>query len=366
MKIYFEIRKQKYLEALDRHDRAKAVEILVKDLKVFSTFNEELYKETTQLLTLENFRENEQLSKYGDTKSARSIMLVELKKLIEANPLFRDKLVFPTLKASRLRALINQSLNWQHQLCKNPRPNPDIKTLFTDHTCSPPNGARVPTPVTLPVAAVAKPTTYAPLGAHSRPFPPAAAAAAASANALAGWMINPNPSSSVQSAVIAASSLSVPPNQEKEKHHQRFLLDPCVALLLALELNNNNTSHHPHRNIKKKITDWHYQYQEVEPDRFTADWMAKNSLEIINLCWKSLPRVFWLIILADADSIASLPRRRHRRGGAQLCGESRGHPTRFDGQLQNRPPIQEQRHRFCRQLSPIHCSLLAAATNSNM
>ncbi|GAY59106.1 hypothetical protein CUMW_192050 [Citrus unshiu] len=110
MKIFFEIRKQKYLEALDKHDRAKAVEILVKDLKVFSTFNEELFKEITQLLTLENFRENEQLSKYGDTKSARSIMLVELKKLIEANPLFRDKLQFPNLKNSRLRTLINQSI----------------------------------------------------------------------------------------------------------------------------------------------------------------------------------------------------------------------------------------------------------------
>ena len=53
-------------------------------------------------------RENEQLSKYGDTKSARAIMLAELKKLIEANPLFRDKLQFPTLKNSRLRTLINQ------------------------------------------------------------------------------------------------------------------------------------------------------------------------------------------------------------------------------------------------------------------
>ncbi|PPR80534.1 hypothetical protein GOBAR_AA40176 [Gossypium barbadense] len=108
MKIFFEIRKQKYLEALDKHDRSKAVEILVKDLKVFATFNEELFKEITQLLTLENF-ENEQLSKYGDTKSARAIMLVELKKLIEANPLFRDKLQFPNLKNSRLRTLINQS-----------------------------------------------------------------------------------------------------------------------------------------------------------------------------------------------------------------------------------------------------------------
>nr|GFA10675.1 topless-related protein 4-like isoform X2 [Tanacetum cinerariifolium] len=46
-KIFFEIRKQKYLEALDKKDRAKAVEILVKDLKVFSAFNEDLFKEIT-------------------------------------------------------------------------------------------------------------------------------------------------------------------------------------------------------------------------------------------------------------------------------------------------------------------------------
>jgi hypothetical protein len=39
-----------------RQDRGKAVDILVKDLKVFASFNEELYKEITQLLTLENFR----------------------------------------------------------------------------------------------------------------------------------------------------------------------------------------------------------------------------------------------------------------------------------------------------------------------
>ncbi|XP_030957790.1 topless-related protein 3 [Quercus lobata] len=209
MKIFFEIRKQKYLEALDRQDKAKAVEILVNDLKVFSTFNEELYKEITQLLTLSNFRENEQLSKYGDTKTARSIMLIELKKLIEANPLFREKLVFPTLKSSRLRTLINQSLNWQHQLCKNPRPNPDIKTLFTDHTCSPPNGPLAPTPVNLPVTAVAKPAAYSSLGAHG-PFPPTAAAA--NANALAGWMANAS-ASSVQASVVTASSIPVPQNQ---------------------------------------------------------------------------------------------------------------------------------------------------------
>eukprot|EP01018_Ginkgo_biloba_P028115 Gb_27991 [translate_table: standard] len=208
MKIFFEIRKQKYLEALDGHDRAKAVDILVKDLKVFSTFNEELYKEITQLLTLDNFRENEQLSKYGDTKSARSIMLVELKKLIEANPLFREKLGFPNLKASRLRTLINQSLNWQHQLCKNPRPNPDIKTLFTDHACGPPNGARTPTQATAPlVGALPKTASFSPIGAHG-PFPPAATAT----SALASWMANSSAVTSAQATVVGAT-VSMPPNQ---------------------------------------------------------------------------------------------------------------------------------------------------------
>uniref|UniRef100_A0A0D3AD99 CTLH domain-containing protein n=1 Tax=Brassica oleracea var. oleracea TaxID=109376 RepID=A0A0D3AD99_BRAOL len=197
MKIFFEIRKQKYLEALDKKDHAKAVEILAKELKVFSTFNEELFKEITMLLTLTNFRENEQLSKYGDTKSARGIMLGELKKLIEANPLFRDKLQFPTLKNSRLRTLINQSLNWQHQLCKNPRPNPDIKTLFVDHSCGHPNGSHVPSPVTNHLmGSVSKVGGFPPLGAHG-PFQPTPAPLTTS---LAGWMPNPSVSHPAVSA----------------------------------------------------------------------------------------------------------------------------------------------------------------------
>ncbi|KHG05088.1 Topless-related 1 -like protein [Gossypium arboreum] len=97
-KIFFEIRKQKYLKAPNRQDRAKAVEILVKDLKVFASLNKEHFKEITQLLTLDNFRQNKQLSKYSDKKSARNIMLVELKMLIGANPLCRDKLAFPAFK----------------------------------------------------------------------------------------------------------------------------------------------------------------------------------------------------------------------------------------------------------------------------
>ncbi|KAJ4900652.1 Topless-related protein 3 [Raphanus sativus] len=209
MKIFFEIRKQKYLEALDKQDKAKAVEILEQDLRVFSTFNEELYKEITQLLTLHNFRENEQLSKYGDTKTARAIMLGELKKLIEANPLFRDKLTLPTLRSSRLRTLINQSLNWQHQLCKNPRPNPDIKTLFIDHTCAVPNGPMAPSPVNQqPVTPLTKPTSCSWLGAHD-PFPPGAA----NAGPLASWMVPASGASTVQAAVVTPASIPLTQNQ---------------------------------------------------------------------------------------------------------------------------------------------------------
>ncbi|XP_062155997.1 topless-related protein 4 isoform X2 [Alnus glutinosa] len=212
MKIFFEIRKQKYLEALDRNDHAKAVEILVKDLKVFSAFNEELFKEITLLLTLGNFRENEQLSKYGDTKSARAIMLVELKKLIEANPLFRDKLQFPTLKNSRLRTLINQSLNWQHQLCKNPRPNPDIKTLFVDHTCGTSSGAHAPSPVTNPLmGSIPKVGGFPPLGVHG-PFQPPQGSLTTS---LAGWMVNPS-SVPHQTVSVGPIGLTVSSNADSE------------------------------------------------------------------------------------------------------------------------------------------------------
>lgn len=60
------------------------------------------------------------------------------------------------------------SLNWQHQLCKNPRPNPDIKTLFVDHSCGQQNGARAPSPANNPLlgGAVPKPGGFPPLGAH--------------------------------------------------------------------------------------------------------------------------------------------------------------------------------------------------------
>ncbi|KAK8505398.1 hypothetical protein V6N12_067365 [Hibiscus sabdariffa] len=101
-KIYFEIRKLNFLEALNNNDHAKALDILSKDLK-------------------------ELLSTYEDAESSRKILMNELKKLIELNPIFHGKLKFPVIK--------RQSLNWQHIQCQYPQPNPDIETLFEDHVC---------------------------------------------------------------------------------------------------------------------------------------------------------------------------------------------------------------------------------------
>ncbi|KAE8678115.1 Topless-related protein 2 [Hibiscus syriacus] len=185
---------------LRRQEKVKALEILVTDLRVFSTFNDELYKEISQLLTLNNFRENEQLSKYGDTKTARAIMLVELKKLIEANPLFRDKLAFPTLR------------------------NQDF--IHGSHMYAPKWSSC--TPVNLPIAAVAKPAVNTSLSAHS-PFPPPAAA---NAGTLAGWMANASASTSVQAAVVTASSIPVPQNQVQNFILKRPRTPPTVPSMV--------------------------------------------------------------------------------------------------------------------------------------
>jgi len=57
-------------------------------------------------------------------------------------------------------------MNWQHQLCKNPMPNPNITTLFVNHSCSPANGSPSPSLVNLPMPPIANPLSCSSLGAH--------------------------------------------------------------------------------------------------------------------------------------------------------------------------------------------------------
>ncbi|KAK2659846.1 hypothetical protein Ddye_006379 [Dipteronia dyeriana] len=184
MKIFFEIRKQKYLESLDRNERGQAVEILINDLKVFASCNEGLYKEITHLVTLENLRDNELLAGYIDAENARTMIANELKNLLESNPVFRDKLVFPNMKHSRLRQLVNQSLKWQHSLCVNPLPNPDVKTILVDHNCRNANGHYAQLDASNKHVGPAPRSDFLPIGAHGLPGP--------TQIPLTAWMSSPS------------------------------------------------------------------------------------------------------------------------------------------------------------------------------
>ncbi|KAK1391373.1 hypothetical protein POM88_010429 [Heracleum sosnowskyi] len=125
----------------------------------------------------------------------RSVSLFYFK---NPNPLFDKKLqlasislqfnVNKKLKETNLKVLAGGG---KHQLCKNPRPNPDIKTLFIDHTCASSNGARAPPPTNnLLAGPVPKAGVFPPLGGHN-PFQPVVSP---SPSAIAGWMSSPNPS----------------------------------------------------------------------------------------------------------------------------------------------------------------------------
>lgn len=135
---------------------------------------------------------------------------------------------------------LNCSLNWQHQLCKNPKPNPDIKTLFVDHTCGQqPNGARAPSPVTNQLmGSIPKVGGFPPIGGPGVsvcenfvscsfcfrevsylmilcycclfPLQPFQHAPAPLTNSLAGWMANPT---SVPHQAVSIGPMGLtPPN----------------------------------------------------------------------------------------------------------------------------------------------------------
>ncbi|CAJ2662302.1 unnamed protein product [Trifolium pratense] len=200
-KMFFEIRKQKYYEALDSNDKIRAVEILAKDLKIFSTYDQALYKQLTNLITLDNLRENIHLSQYQDVRSARFLLMIELKRLINLNNRLNNKLELPKLSESRLRHLINHGLNWQHMLCRNPQQSPHIATILTDHSCDQPNAANHQSRAVVPFL--------------SAPVAP-------KANALPAWMVNGNPSSSSRPLVARkAFALPGPSNLANIPRHTR-------------------------------------------------------------------------------------------------------------------------------------------------
>nr|GLL35209.1 hypothetical protein TSUD_194820 [Ipomoea trifida] len=151
-KLFFEIRQQKYLEALDSGDKRNALRILRDELNVFAVFDKNYFKETAHLMVLDNIREAPHLSNYVDAQTARASLLNKLIRLIIQNPLLCDnKLLLPTLPEGSLHTKIHQSLKWQHLHCENPVEVPIIKTLFEDHACEQLNNNNADQPPLSPV-----------------------------------------------------------------------------------------------------------------------------------------------------------------------------------------------------------------------
>nr|CAD1840127.1 unnamed protein product [Ananas comosus var. bracteatus] len=104
-KIFFELYKTMFFEALVRSDTAKAVEILRKYLRLFEPIDKEIFTELCRLLSLEH----EELKNLGDTNSMRQGLCRELTELIKANPVLKDKLEMPKMGPSSPRTMIDQN-----------------------------------------------------------------------------------------------------------------------------------------------------------------------------------------------------------------------------------------------------------------
>ncbi|EXB67287.1 Topless-related protein 4 [Morus notabilis] len=128
--VFFEIRKQKYFEALERKDFPNAMDILKKDLKFFARYDQDLFKELTMLLTLDDFRENGKLSTYGNAESARAGLLRTLKQKSANYASLCRKPEFCNSDNSKQTTPVNQSYG------NNPMANPLVG----------PGGSYVPPP----------------------------------------------------------------------------------------------------------------------------------------------------------------------------------------------------------------------------
>ncbi|KAH9306077.1 hypothetical protein KI387_010481, partial [Taxus chinensis] len=95
-KMFYRMRKHKYFEALQRRDFSEAIRICFKELKVFSRFDKKIFQRLVSLLTLEDFRQHQELRNYGCAESKRREISLQLKESIVNNVAFKDKLDFPS------------------------------------------------------------------------------------------------------------------------------------------------------------------------------------------------------------------------------------------------------------------------------
>ncbi|KAK7383489.1 hypothetical protein VNO78_29168 [Psophocarpus tetragonolobus] len=127
--IYFEMRKQKYYEALESNYRRQAFDILLKEIVVVAPKHiVGLIKELTDLLMVPNIREK--LPKYRDAMTSRRNLVNEIMEIIIQNPHLVGKLKVPfNGRFHRMCRLLNESLNWQ----RLPNANNEEPNLFMEN-----------------------------------------------------------------------------------------------------------------------------------------------------------------------------------------------------------------------------------------
>jgi len=151
--LYFEILKQKFLDFLDRADKASARQTLLTEIAPFFGVNDavlaseptsrrvQLYNEFLALFHSDDFRTHQNLMWMENGRETRAYIFQNIRNyLIEKVPKIRERCQPVNIpQPGRLRHIINQSLNWQmllqeqQTLSQTANCAPVLQTLFADH-----------------------------------------------------------------------------------------------------------------------------------------------------------------------------------------------------------------------------------------
>ncbi|XP_075652038.1 protein TPR3-like [Castanea sativa] len=135
-KIYFELRKQKFLETLEDGKRCKALTMLMQEFRDFAPYSRSLCSEAAALLTVDDFRTHQALAGYGEVNEARRSAMDDIRRCIQMNPVFQGKLQPPNIESTLQGAIMyGNSANQNEQQNGDggngdpaPPPNDDVSS----------------------------------------------------------------------------------------------------------------------------------------------------------------------------------------------------------------------------------------------
>ncbi|KAK7831294.1 topless-related protein 1 [Quercus suber] len=114
-KIYYELRRHKFLEILEEGERCKALAMLMHEFRDFAPYNRSLCGQATALLTVDDFRIYQIRTGHGDINEARRLTMDEIRRCIHVNPAFNGKLEPPDIISSLQRAFMLANSRYQQQ-----------------------------------------------------------------------------------------------------------------------------------------------------------------------------------------------------------------------------------------------------------